>query len=165
MKAGLKMNNRLHRCCFAGDNPAKLDSTEEAIKAKLRIQIHNSIIDGYKTFITGMDPGVDIWAAEVVLEMKSRYDVKLICAVPYPGFGKTKDYQRNLHYKRVIERADLVREISSSCNEFCFQKRNQWMADHSAKLIAVYNGSPDDIKSTIDYAIENSVDVKHINLR
>ncbi len=39
----------------------------------------------------------------------------------------------------------------------CFQIRNEWMVDHSALVIAVFNGQPSGTKNTIDYAKRKSV--------
>ena len=45
----------------------------------------------------GMAPGVDIWAAEIVLEKKKHNTaLHLICAVPHPGFeNKRGKYEKN----------------------------------------------------------------------
>lgn len=152
---------RLHRCCFTGHRPEKLNLSESQIKAKLRIKISKAISEGYTTFITGMAPGVDIWAAEIVLEKKSVIsDIKLICALPYPEFCKRKDYDYNLRAKRIIEQADLVKEVCPSYNKSVFQKRNIWMVDHSNLVLAVYNGTPGGTKNTIDYAEKNGIKVR-----
>ena len=34
----------------------------------------------------------------------------------------------------------------------CFEIRNQWMVNHAAKVIAVFNGQKSGTKDTIDYA-------------
>mgnify|MGYP004502058763 CR=1 FL=1 len=73
----------LHCCCFTGHRPEKLKYSEEEIKPLLADAIDCAIADGYTTFITGMAPGTDIWAAELVLEKKKQNgELCLICAVP-----------------------------------------------------------------------------------
>jgi uncharacterized phage-like protein YoqJ len=61
---------RSHRCCFTGHRPEKLLRSKEQITADLTTAIDNAISDGYRTFISGMAMGVDIWAAQIVLEKK-----------------------------------------------------------------------------------------------
>ena len=61
---------RMHRCCFTGHRPDKMTLGEKEIKPMLEKAIDEAIEDGYVTFITGMAMGVDIWAAEIVLERK-----------------------------------------------------------------------------------------------
>ena len=42
---------RLHRCCFSGHRPEKLNATKEEIKTWLDAQIDADIAEGYKTFL------------------------------------------------------------------------------------------------------------------
>lgn len=80
---------RLHRCCFTGHRPEKLNIPEEEVKYRLENAIKESINDGFTTFISGMARGVDMWAAEIVLKIKRKDDrIKLICAMPYDGFER-----------------------------------------------------------------------------
>ena len=154
---------RLHRCCFTGHRPEKLSETEAVISEKLEKEILQAIADGFRVFITGMARGVDIWAAEIVLRMREEgQPIRLICACPYPGFERrwAADWQRRYHY--ALEAADLVRFISLAYTPSCFQVRNEWMVDHSARVIAVFKGEPGGTKNTIEYAYSRNVPVKLI---
>lgn len=152
---------KMHRCCFIGSNPDLSAMKEEVIKPMLEKEISKAIIDGYTTFITGMSPGVDIWAAEIVLQSKTPVrPLKLICAIPYKEYGKTRDYNYNLSYKRIICQADLVKEIFPRYSTFCYKKRNEWMVDHSNRIIAFYNGTEDGTKEIINYASKSGLEVR-----
>ena len=61
---------KMRRVCFTGHRPEKLNMSEHAVKKALRIEILNAIEDGMPVFISGMARGVDIWAAEIVLELR-----------------------------------------------------------------------------------------------
>lgn len=41
----------------------------------------------------------------------------------------------------------------------CFQIRNEWMVDRSARVIAVFNGQSGGTKNTINYARSNGIEV------
>ena len=70
---------RLHRCCFSGRRPEKLNVPEEEVKQWLEQQIDQAIADGYLTFISGCAMGVDIWAGQIVLKRKEQNpDIHLI---------------------------------------------------------------------------------------
>ena len=78
---------RKHRVCFTGHRPEKLTRHECQVIRGLEAAIKKAIADGYKVFISGMAPGVDIWAAEIVLQLRDKgADIKLICAIPFEGF-------------------------------------------------------------------------------
>lgn len=161
---------RKHRCCFTGHRPDKLNISKETAVIKLRMAVYSAFQNGYTTFITGMAPGIDVWAAEVVYELKRTHpSVKLIAAVPYPKFGKTRDYRVNLEYKRVLEKADYIKTISNYYYDGVFQKRNEWMVDHSNMVIAVCHKKDGEIiqsgtKNTVDYALKENIEVKMIEV-
>ena len=78
---------RLHRCCFTGHRPEKMELGEKEIKSLLEKAIDEAIEDGYVTFITGMAMGTDKWAAEIVLERKkTNMDIHQLCALPHPNY-------------------------------------------------------------------------------
>ena len=144
---------RLHRCCFTGHRPQKLRRTENEIKADLESAIQQAINDGYTTFITGMAYGVDIWAGQIVVRLRKRNSaLHLIAAVPFRGFEDrwSSDWKRA--YQELLEQADLVKYICPGYNAGAYQRRNEWMVDHSSRVIAVFNGEPSGTKNTIDYA-------------
>lgn len=50
---------RLHRCCFTGHRPEKLDQSEHLVKASLEKAIRAAISDGFTTYISGVARGTD----------------------------------------------------------------------------------------------------------
>lgn len=110
-----------------------------------------------------MARGVDIWAAEIVLQLrKDGVPVRLICACPYPGFEKNWSNIWQTRYTAILSAADLVRFISPCYSSRCFQVRNEWMVNHSSKVIAVFNGQPSGTKNTIEYAQQQGISVQQI---
>lgn len=154
---------RMHRVCFTGHRPEKLTRIEKDIVRDLEKEIRQAIADGLSVFITGMARGVDIWAAQIVLSLRnSGYDIKLICACPYDGFesGWSKDWQKQ--YKEILTAADYVKYVCEGYSRSCFQIRNEWMVNHAARVIAVFNGEKSGTKNTIDYAAKAGVPVVRI---
>ena len=50
---------RLHRCCFTGHRPEKLQRPEWEIRVDLEREIRKAVCDGLNVFITGMARGID----------------------------------------------------------------------------------------------------------
>ena len=152
---------RKRRLCFTGHRPEKLQSDEAAVCTVLSNAIDTAIQDGFVTFITGMARGVDIWAAEIVLARKAHNPaLRLICALPHPDFEKrwSADWQRR--YTAILEQADLVRVICPNFSKASYQTRNEWMVDHSARVIAIYNGASGGTRNTIIYAEQQGIEVQ-----
>ncbi|MGM9551427.1 MAG: SLOG family protein [Clostridia bacterium] len=141
-------------CAFTGHRPEKLNLTEEEAKRLLCHAIQKAIDIGYTTFITGLAKGVDVWAGEIVLDFKNIYpEIKLICALPYPGFAKNSP--------RLIENADFVHTVMDSYSIYSYQKRNEWMVDNSSLIIALFTGKKGGTQNTIKYAEKNGVEIMY----
>ena len=151
---------RLHRCCFTGHRPEKLFLIDSEIIKALEKAISKAVADGFTTFISGMARGVDIWAAEIVLKLrKKNKQIHLICASPYEGFETrwSADWQKR--YRKIMKMADYVKFVSPSYSPACFQIRNEYMVNHSNRVIAVYNGEAGGTRNTINYANKIGVEI------
>ena len=156
---------RQHRCCFTGHRPEKLKIAEDEVIKSLKKEIRTAIADGFQTYISGVARGIDLWAAEIVLDFRDEgVSIRLICASPYKGFESRWSREWQERYRRVMERADLVRFICPRYSRDCFQRRNEWMVDHSARVIAAYNGGSGGTRNTVEYAMRHSVPVVYVPL-
>lgn len=161
-----EQEKRQHRCCFTGHRPEKLQCSEAAYKMALEGEISRAVDDGFCTFISGVAWGVDIVAVEIVLQYRAANPaLHLICAVPHPGFEKRMSESWRKRYLAVLENADIVRTISQMQSRSCYQTRNIWMVDRSARVIAIYNGKPGGTRNTIEYAKQAGVETVIIDLR
>jgi len=130
-----------HCCCFTGHRPEKLHAAEDIVLQRLDSAISTALQDGYTTFISGMAKGVDIWAAELVLERRRLMPgINLICAVPYAGFGLHWKDDWTKRFKDVLYVADHVQYVCKEYSRSVYQYRNEWMVDHASLLIAAYTG-------------------------
>ena len=154
---------RKHRVCFTGHRPEKLDMAEGKVKSALLREIMKAIDDGFNVFISGMARGVDMWAAEIVLELKEEHpDLKLIAAIPFEGFELKWSKENQKQYQEILAQADLVKYICPKFSYSTYQIRNEWMVDHSARVVAVWNGEKSGTKNTVDYANKNGVELVNI---
>ena len=151
---------RQYRCAFTGHRPEKLNKPESVVKAELKTAIEQSIADGYQVFLSGMARGVDLWAAQIVLDLKQQHKhIQLVCVVPYEGFEWRWATQWQSIYHSVLNKADYVRFVKKGYSPDVFQRRNEWMVNHSARLIAVFNGTSGGTKNTIEYAKQSGVEI------
>lgn len=154
-----------HCCCFTGHRPEKLHVAESAVLKQLDAEITTALEDGYTTFISGMAKGVDIWAAELVLERRRLSpSINLICAVPYEGFGLYWKDGWTERYKRIVYKADAVEYICAGFSRSAYQRRNEWMIDRASLLIAAYTGESGGTRNTIRYAERTGRTIRYLQL-
>ena len=153
-------NKYKHTCSFTGHRPERLEMPTETVKKWLDEQIDNAIKDGYTEFISGMQRGVDIWAAEIVLNRKqNNANIRLIAACAFEGMENRWESNWQERYKRILDKSDEVYYIGEYPGRASFFKRDEWMVDHSSRVFAVFNGASGGMKNTIHYAWRHGCEV------
>ena len=148
-------------CAFTGHRPQKLPFglNEEgarctALEEELRKQIINLIEDENVThFISGMALGVDLVAAEIVLDLKVSYPgITLESAIPCETQAVKWTVSQRERYYDIAARCDKETMLQSHYTPDCMDKRNRYMVDHSDFILAVWNGKPSGTGRTVTYA-------------
>ena len=135
-------------CCFTGYRPHRFSFSPdglrpEQVQAALGEQIRRLYDEGYRTFISGMSAGVDLWAAAEVLTLREKHpDVELIAAVPFAGQESHWSIPLQREYRRILDAAQQVEilfdaasaEVNASA---CYRGRNHWMVDRADTVLAV----------------------------
>lgn len=156
---------------FTGHRPEKIKNglSEESpevieIKEKLRVAVLDKIAAGCSCFLTGMAMGADLWAAEAVLSLQEEHpQIELVAVVPFPGQASAFPPRWKERYETVLSRSSAVKVLSPHYYKSCYHVRNRWLIEHSAHLIAVYNGSRGGTMQTLNDALLKGHDVKIIH--
>ena len=153
-------NNKEKTCAFTGHRPERLGLDESIVKAWLEEKIHEAINDGYSDFISGMQRGVDLWAAEIVLKLKSEgNDIRLFAACAFRGMENGWINAPRAAYYHVLSEADEVVVVSPKAGRKAYLQRDCYMVDHASRLIAVYSGGVGGTYHTINYAKEKGLEI------
>ena len=159
------MSRRLHTCCFTGHRPEKLPwGTDEgdprcaALKRKLYDAVEAAYDEGMRHFICGMARGCDFYFAEAVLQLRARREgVSLEAAVPCPTQADSWPEEDRARWRRILAACDLETLVQHSYTPGCMLRRNRYMVDHSALVIAVYDGTSGGTRRTLEYALRQKV--------
>lgn len=167
------MDDKFKTCCFTGHRPAKLSfgyDEESPVCLRLKVRLL-SLIDemrmkGVTSFLSGMAQGIDILAAEAVMNIRRTYQqdkIRLIAVVPYEGQADRwcEGYRERCF--NVLAASDDVITLQRGYTDNCMLDRDRYMVDASGYLIAVFNGSKGGTKYTVDYAMKRGLDVTMIN--
>lgn len=149
------------KCAFTGHRPQNLpfrfDETDERclrLKAELRKLIVQMVEQKNVThFISGMALGIDIYAAEMVLDLKTDFPfITLECALPCETqAARWSERYRNRYFK-IVEQCDKETLLQTHYTPDCMQKRNRYMVEHADFVLAVWDGSPGGTGMTVNYA-------------
>lgn len=158
--------------CFSGHRPEKLpnggDTSAPEVKrliSVLHLAIKEAIDEGYTSFITGVAKGIDIWAANYILNLKiDNPKIKLICVIPYQGHGDAWKGLDKWNIGHILEKADEIHTVSLCYTKTCMRLRNEYMVDRSSKLIAVVQNYRSGTGQTIRYAQKQGIDLRIIDI-
>ena len=110
---------------------------------------------GVTHFISGMALGVELYAAEIVLELKEQYpQIALECAIPYERQAVRWPAALRERYFSIASRCDKETMLQRQYTRDCMKKRNQYMVDCAEIVLAVWNGEPSGTGQTVWYAKE-----------
>lgn len=125
-------------CCVTGHR--KIDDEKISyVKQELRREILEAVQDSYLHYISGFADGVDLWFAEIVLELKAKYpDLTLEAAIPYRK--RLQHLYANNKTKLLLKQCSAIGVHSDEYDHDCFMKRNRFMVHSSSRVIAVYDG-------------------------
>ncbi len=146
--------------CFTGHRPGDFPAhghresvTFKRLMSVLCLKIQESIDEGYTTFISGMAQGFDMWAARKVTVFKLKYPyIKLVLVLPFEtqcvGYTPLEVYE----YSSLIAAADKVICLQEKYSKDCMKRRNQYMVDHSSKIIGMMKRSNTGTGMTVNMA-------------
>lgn len=154
-------------CTFTGHRESKLpwrgnesDPRCLALKEKIHDTLEALYQSGYTHFICGMANGCDMYFGEAVLSLRSEHEeVTLEAAIPCEEQAQRWPPELKKRYERLAAESDFQTVVQRSYTPECMMRRNRYMVDRSAVLIAVYNGTPGGTRNTLLYAMRQGLQV------
>jgi len=155
-------------CCFTGHRPDRLPWREQerdpqclALKLQISRALERAWEAGCRHFICGMARGADLYFAEAVLALRQRRpEATLEAARPYEEQASAWPPAEQARYRAILDQCDLETVVQHQYDRGCMMRRNRYMVDHSARLIAVYDGTPKGgTFNTLAYAMKQGLEI------
>ncbi|SHF18718.1 Uncharacterized SPBc2 prophage-derived protein YoqJ [Atopostipes suicloacalis DSM 15692] len=90
------------------------DPKYKYLKKFIENRLTTFIENGVEWFIIGGELGIELWAGEIVLELKEQYpEINLAIILPYTSFGENWNETNRGLLESVIHQADYVNYTSS----------------------------------------------------
>ena len=156
------------RCAFTGHRPQKLpfgfdegDARCAAFKRRLREAVLALAGEGYTHFLSGGALGMDIWAAEAVLELReTRPGLVLEMVSPFDAQAARWSAAYRARHDRLFDEADIVTATGHRFSPTCLERRNRYRVDNADLLLAAYDGLPGGTRQTVEYARSLGIPVR-----
>jgi uncharacterized phage-like protein YoqJ len=112
------------------------------IKKVLKIELQQLIEEGLEWVLVSGNLGVELWATEVVAELKSEYaELKLGIIYPFREFGQNWN-ETNQEKKRLAQQlSDYVESVSHQTYQSPSQLKNhtQFLLEHTDGCLLIYD--------------------------
>ena len=160
-------------CCFTGHRPDKLpwgireeDPRCAALKGRIAAALEEAYAAGVRHFISGMARGADLYFAEEVLALRERHpEITLECSRPCESQADRWPEEERRRYQAILERCDYETLVQHHYDRWCMMRRNRYMVDRSARILAVYDGVPKGgTAQTLAYALRKGLHVTILEL-
>ena len=166
------MRTRETSCCFTGHRPGKLpwgyceeDPRCLALKRRIADAAEAACAEGFRHFLCGMALGCDLYFCEIVLALRERYpDITVEAAIPCPTQADAWSPAQRARYRRLVDACDFETVVSAGYTPYCMQRRDRYMVDHAALLIAAFDGTPGGTQYTMQYAMSRGVSIVDLPL-
>ena len=158
------------RCAFTGYRPQKMvfgfneqDPRCVEFKSRLHDTIEDLIGKGYAHFISGGAMGMDMFAAEAVMDLKEKYPwIILEMVSPFDDQAAKWEPEYQERHAWLFENADIVTAISHKYTRACIFIRNRYLVDNADLVLAAYDGQAGGTAMTVDYAHQMDIPVQTI---
>lgn len=145
--------------CFLGHELQELGYGENTLQCdELKEQIKMSIVSFVEQhavfhFISGMEPGAEQFAAQIILDLKAVYpQVTLECVLPCETQAENwNEWERDIYF-RIVSECDTETMLERHASKGNRKKRDAYIVDRSDYILAVWNGNPGNIADAVAYA-------------
>lgn len=154
-------------CCFTGHRPDKLpwglderDPRCAALKHSLGRELEALYRRGFRHFISGMAMGCDLYFAEAALALRDKYpELTVEGAVPCPTQAQRWPEETRLRWRDILDRCDLETVVQQNYDRWCMLRRDRYMVDRSAAVLAVFDGTAGGTRYTLNYAMDHKREI------
>ena len=159
-------------CCFTGHRPDKLpwhgderDPRCLELKERLSAALEEAYDRAMRHFICGMARGADFYFCEAALALRERRPgVTVEAALPCEEqAARWKERDRN-RYFRLVAQCDYETMVQHHYDRGCMLRRDRYMVDRSAMIIAVYGGVLGGTMYTLSYAMKKGLELKILDV-
>jgi len=162
---------RERSCCFTGYRPEKLpwrgnehDPRANKLKWKIFDIVEAVYQAGISHYICGMARGADFYFCEAALSLREEHpEITIEAAIPFAKQAKLWSIEEQRRYFHLVSQCDYETVLGENYAEGCMRRRNQYMVDNAALLIAVFDGKPGGTMQTIKYAKSQGLEIVEIS--
>ena len=136
-------------CSFTGHRNLAGYNFDELLLERV---VLNLAKNGVKRFLCGMAVGFDLKAAQAVIAIKDKYDIRLVACLPCANQSDRYSIKNKDLYDAILSRCDEVIVLEKEYTTGCMFKRDRYMVDNSDTVVCFLRKDMGGTKYTVNYA-------------
>lgn len=134
-------------CAITGPRPSRFqfrynenDQRCMTLKEQIRAELIRLCEQGVHVYYIGGALGVDMWCAEILLELQGKQypGTHIITAIPFEGYDQEWKPEYKVRMALIRKHTENV-VVCAEPSSDSYRKRNFYMVDHADCLLAVYD--------------------------
>lgn len=144
--------SKLYSCAITSQRPTRFKFKYQEYMTsckRLKKRLHDVFAElyrlGVRQFYVGGALGVDLWAGEILLEMRRREEyqgLEIVLVYPFPGHDERWDPKSRERLRHLKENCDQFVMGSKIVGAQGYRERTAYMVEHADCLVAVHDESP-----------------------
>lgn len=144
--------SKFYSCAITSQRPTRFKFKYQEYMTsckRLKKRLHDVFAElyqrGVRRFYVGGALGVDLWAGEILLEMRRQEEyqnLEIVLVYPFPGHDERwdpKSRERLYHLKENCDQFVMGSEVVGAQG---YRERTAYMVEHADCLVAVYDVEP-----------------------
>jgi len=116
------------------------DSDYIELKLALLQEIKILYQNGVTRFLTGCKPGIDIWAAEIVVSLMERYsNIELICIISSEERELHRSHRLCERYSTILNNSTSTILLNTQFTEDFYETQTRYLIAHADILLTIDN--------------------------
>lgn len=144
--------SKLYLCAITSQRPTRFKFKYQEYMTsckRLKKRLHDVFAElyrrGVRRFYVGGALGVDLWAGEILLEMRRQEEyqgLEIVLVFPFPGHDERWDPKSRERLRHLKENCDQFVMGSQIVGAQGYRERTAYMIEHADCLVAVYDDEP-----------------------
>lgn len=163
-------------CAIIGERPTRFKfkykenySLCKKIKRSMAEQFKSMYKKGVRRYFIGGTLGVDLWAGELLLELKQQTEykeVELVVVLPYVGHDSRWDSRSKDRLAYLLKHCTNSIKLGGAPTPDCYKRQGYYLVEQADFLLAVCDnnrGKRSNIGQVINYAKKEGRDIIYIH--
>lgn len=167
---------KIYACAIIGHRPTRFKfkykenfSLCKKIKRSMAEQFKDMYDKGVRQYFIGGALGVDLWAGELLIELKRQptyEEIELIVVLPFSSHDSQWDTRSKERLAYLLEHCTKSIKIRGGLRADSYKRQSYYMVEQADLLLAVYDNDRSkrsNIGQTVNYAKKNGVSIIYIH--